>query len=101
MQSVGLPVAAIRQTRTPACAVMPSYTQRVYQRGPLALIEVLRDYGVIPDERGEIRYLSRWAAALIRACGYPARAGQTACQPPKSRFPGGSSYLILIGRVAK
>ena len=65
-------------TRTkPARLAMPDFTQRCHQRGPEALIEVFRNYGLIPDEQAEIRFLSGEAAALIRSCGYPARAGQT------------------------
>lgn len=65
------------RTHAPLRPQMPAFTQRCHQRGPLALIEVFRDYGLIPDDRGEIPHLSREAAALIRSCGYPARAGQT------------------------
>ena len=56
---------------------MPEWTTRCHRRGPEALIEIFRDYGLIPDDRGEIQSLSPSAAELIRSCGYSARAGQT------------------------
>jgi hypothetical protein len=55
---------------------MPEWTTRCQKRGPEALIDIFRDYGLIPDDRGEIQSLSASAANLIRSCGYPARAGQ-------------------------
>src|ERR1700693_5684547 len=72
------PAAATTRTTTPPTRPrMPSFTQRVHQRGPQALIEIFRDYpGPIPDDVGEIRNLSVSQAALIRSCGYPARAGR-------------------------
>jgi hypothetical protein len=51
--------------------------QRCHQRGPEALIEIFRDYGLIPDPLGEIPCISPSQAALIRSCGYTARAGLT------------------------
>ena len=65
--------------RKPAHPPVPTFNQRCHERGPEALIEVFRDCGQIPvpDDRGEIPSLSRDAAALIRSCGYSARAGQT------------------------
>jgi len=58
---------------------MPDFTRRVQERGPLALIEIFRDCGQVPtpDDRGEIRNPSPEVAALLRSCGYAARAGET------------------------
>jgi hypothetical protein len=62
--------------------MIPSFPQRCHERGPEALIEVFRAYNLIPNDRGEIRHLSASHAALIRSCGYTARAGQTWRCPP-------------------
>jgi len=70
-------VLSMTRARKETWLIMPQGNTRCHERGPEALIEVFRDYGPIPDHRGEIRSLSRDAAALIRSCGYAARAGQT------------------------
>jgi hypothetical protein len=67
----------MNRTRTFPRLAMPDYSRRCHQRGPEALIEAFLAYGLVPDDRGEIRHLSPSHAALIRSCGYPARAGQT------------------------
>jgi hypothetical protein len=64
-------------SRETARPVMPEWTTRCHERGPEVLIEIFRDHGLIPDDRGEIQSLSASAAKLIRSCGYAARAGQT------------------------
>jgi hypothetical protein len=44
--------------KKPQRAAMPEYARRCHERGPQALIEVLLNYGLIPDQVGEIRHLS-------------------------------------------
>jgi len=86
----------------------------------VALIEVFRDHGLIPDDRGELPPLTPSQATLIRSCGYDARAGRVwrcpllpdehvrwadiqaaAATDSRAGFPGGDVYHLTQAPLSK